>query len=130
MEINDTFDFTAPPEVLFNSLTDAERTQRWLPSGVHAEWLDSRTVRVTSGSTGGTYAVDTDPDDLLLTWRPAGGAGPHGRARAEDGPAGGSRLHVTVSLPGEDAEAAPGRALLAETMRHLQRDVSDNFTAG
>jgi uncharacterized protein YndB with AHSA1/START domain len=128
VEINDTFDFTAPPEVVFNSLMDADRTHRWLPSGVHIEWLDGRTVRVTAGSTGRTFAIDAEPDDLSLSWRPEDGRGPHGRVRAEDGPAGGSRLHVTVSVP--DHGTLPARDLLSETMRHLQSDVSDNFNAG
>ncbi|GII24818.1 hypothetical protein Pme01_44150 [Planosporangium mesophilum] len=48
----------------------------------------------------------------------------------QDGPAGGSNLQVAVGAP----DGGPGperiRAFLAETMRHLQRDVSDNFTAG
>ena len=40
MDISETFDFTAPPEVVFNSLTDPDRAHRWLPSGVRAERPD------------------------------------------------------------------------------------------
>lgn len=129
MEISDTFAFTAPPEVVFNSLLDRERTDRWLPQGVRVEWLEDRKVRV-NGSAGATVAVDVDLENLLLTWQSQDGRGLRGRVRAEDGPAGGSRLHVTVTAPQHGVDPAHVRSLLAETTRHLQRDVDDNFNAG
>jgi hypothetical protein len=51
-----------------------------------------------------------------------------GTARVQDGPAGGSVVHAEVS--GSDPDDEQIHDLLAETMQHLQRDVSDNFNAG
>jgi hypothetical protein len=39
-------------------------------------------------------------------------------------------VHAEVVLPGAAADDERARRLLAETMEHLQRDVSDNFNAG
>ncbi|WP_203935308.1 SRPBCC family protein [Virgisporangium ochraceum] len=41
MDISETYDFTAPPEVVFDSLTDPDRAHRWLPSGVRRDVDDN-----------------------------------------------------------------------------------------
>jgi hypothetical protein len=38
--------------------------------------------------------------------------------------------HAEVAVPGGAADRGRAEQLLAETMRHLRRDVDDNFTAG
>ena len=57
-------------------------------------------------------------------------SGLRGAAHVDDAPAGGSMVHADVTVPGRVADDQQVRNLLAETMRHPQRDVSDNFNAG
>lgn len=130
MQISDTFGFTAPPEVVFNSLTDPDRADRWLPFGVRAERLDDHRVRLVAADARAVFDIDTDVDNLGLSWRSPDDQRLHARVRVEDGPAGGSQLHVLISMPAGTADEDQARSVLAETMRHLQRDVSDNFNAG
>ncbi|MEU4625347.1 hypothetical protein AB0G04_35925 [Actinoplanes sp. NPDC023801] len=74
------------------------------------------------------YGAEIVPDDLRVRWQALDGTGPHGDARVEDGPAGGSVLHAEVTMP--EADETTVQELLDEAMRNLQRDVSDNFNAG
>jgi uncharacterized protein YndB with AHSA1/START domain len=126
--ISGSFEFTAPAEVVFGVLTDPDRTSRWLPRGMTAEAADPGRVRVRSGDQVYEYEVKLVPDDLSLSWTALDDSGLAGTARVEDGPAGGSVVHAEVS--GRDPGEEQLRELLAETMHHLQRDVSDNFNAG
>ena len=126
--ISGSFEFTAPAEVVFGVLTDPDRTSRWLPGGMTAESADRGRVRVRSGDRVYEYEVKLVPDDLRLSWTALDDSGLAGTARVEDGPAGGSVVHAEVS--GRDPDDEQIRDLLAETMQHLQRDVSDNFNAG
>jgi uncharacterized protein YndB with AHSA1/START domain len=126
--ISESFEFTAPAEVVFGVLTDPDRTSRWLPRGMTAEAADRGRVRVRSGDQVYEYEVKLVPDDLSLSWTALDDSGLAGAARVEDGPAGGSVVHAEVS--GRDPGEGQLRELLAETMQHLQRDVSDNFNAG
>jgi uncharacterized protein YndB with AHSA1/START domain len=128
VDISETFDFTAPPEVVFNSLTDPDRAHRWLPSGVRAERPDGRGLRLLAAGTA--FDLDTDADDLRVGWRSPDEPGLHARAQVLDAPAGGSRLRVEAAVPDGVVDEARARAMLAETMDHLQREVSDNFNAG
>ena len=128
--ISDRYDFNAPAEVVFGVLTDPDRITRWLPTGMRAESVDADRVRIEVGSRLHEYAVDVVPDELELRWRSLDDSGPHGTARVEDAPAGGSVVRAEVEVPGANAGDGRPRELLAETMRHLQRDVSDNFNAG
>jgi len=127
--ISDRFTFDAPAEVVFGVLTDPDRITRWLPRGMRAESVRDGSVRVAIGSTTHEYAVEVVPGEMLLRWRASDGDGPRGSARVEDAPAGGSVVLADVELPGPDGESR-SRELLAETMWHLERDVSDNFNAG
>jgi uncharacterized protein YndB with AHSA1/START domain len=126
--ISGSFEFTAPAEVVFGVLTDPDRTSRWLPSGMTAESTDAGRVRVRSADHVYEYEVELVPDDLRLSWTALDDSGLAGAARVADGPAGGSVVHAEVS--GREPDDEQIRDLLAETMRHLQRDVSDNFNAG
>jgi uncharacterized protein YndB with AHSA1/START domain len=128
--ISDQFDLDAPAEVVFGVLTDPDRTTRWLPRGMKTETRDVGHVRVRSGSEVYEYEVDVVPDRLQVGWRSVDDAGLHGTARVRDAPAGGSVVDVEVTVPGGDAERRRAQDLVAEALRHLQRDVSDNFNAG
>lgn len=124
--IAESFGFTGPAEVVFGVLTDPDRVTRWLPVGMTAESVDGGKVLVRAGERTTAYEVEIVGAELRLTWRSTEDDRLHGTARVRDGAAGGSVLHAEVSAPDESR----ARTLLAETMAHLQRDVSDNFTAG
>jgi uncharacterized protein YndB with AHSA1/START domain len=128
VDISETYDFTAPPEVVFNSLTDPDRAHRWLPSGVRAERPDGHGLRLLTA--GPAFDLDTDADDLRVGWRSPDDPGLHAQARVVDGPAGGSRVRVTAAAPDGLVDEERARSMLAETMTQLQREVSDNFNAG
>jgi uncharacterized protein YndB with AHSA1/START domain len=128
--ISDRYDFNAPAEVVFGVLTDPDRVTRWLPTGMRAESVQDDRIRVEVGSRLHEYAVDVVPDELEVRWRSLDVSDLHGAARVEDAPAGGSVVQAEVDVPDGMADDRRLRELLAETMRHLQRDVSDNFNAG
>jgi uncharacterized protein YndB with AHSA1/START domain len=123
-----SYPFTAPAEVVFGVLTDPDRTSRWLPRGMTVDSAESGQVRVRAGGQVHGYGVQVVTDRLELRWHSLDDDGLRGTARVQDGPAGGSVVHAEVAVPGADDERV--RSLLAETMQHLQRDVSDNFNAG
>lgn len=129
MEISETFGLTAPPEVVFNSLTDPDRVNRWLPLGVRAERFDGHGLRLVTADASTAFDIDTDVDNMHVSWQSPDDQRLHARARVDDGPAGGSQVYMLVSIPdGTDEKRV--HSVLAETMHHLQRDVSDNFNAG
>jgi uncharacterized protein YndB with AHSA1/START domain len=128
VDISETYDFTAPPEVVFNSLTDPDRAHRWLPSGVRAERPDGRGLRLLTA--GPAFDLETEADDLRVSWRSPEDAGLHADARVVDAPAGGSQVRVEAAVPDGLVDEAQARSVLAETMTRLQREVSDNFNAG
>ncbi|MEV4639679.1 SRPBCC domain-containing protein [Actinoplanes sp. NPDC049548] len=107
--VTGSYEFTAPAEVVFGVLTDPDRAYRWLPVSAHTDRADD----------GG----------LRMQWRAEDGSGLDGSAEVADLPAGGSVVRAEVTLPG-DHDEEQARTLLAEAMRDLQRDVSDNFNAG
>jgi uncharacterized protein YndB with AHSA1/START domain len=128
--ISGAYHFTAPAEVVFGVLTDPDRTSRWLPRGMNTESADPGRVRVRTDSQVHEYGVRTAPDQLRVQWHALDDSGVEATARVEDAPAGGSVVHTEVAVPGRAPDDAQVLSLLAETMRHLQRDVSDNFNAG
>lgn len=129
-DISDQYEFNAPPEVVFGVLTDPDRITRWLPTGVRAESVEGDRVRLKAGSRLLECAMVVEPDELTVRWRSLDITGLRGTARVTDAPAGGSVLHAEVQVPPAIAGEKRSRELLAETMRHLRRDVSDNFNAG
>ncbi len=114
--ISTEYGFNAPAEVVFGVLTDPDRTARWLPSLVHADAAD--------------YTVDVVTDKLQVRWQPSGFPGLQGTAEVRDAPAGGSVLRAEVEVPVGAGDQEQAENLLAEAMKLLQRDVSDNFNAG
>jgi hypothetical protein len=132
VDISDTFGFTAPPEVVFNSLMDPERANRWLRLGVRAERVD-RGLRLVTADASAVFDIDTDVDNLYVSWRSPDDQRLHARAHVDDGPAGGSQLHVLVSIPGGDRRGAgplrPGRddaPPATRCQRQLQRGVTES----
>jgi uncharacterized protein YndB with AHSA1/START domain len=122
--------FDAPAEVVFGVLTDPDRTTRWLPRGMSTESAGTGQVRVRTGGQAYEYDVSAAPEQLRVEWRARDSAGPQGAAWVCDAPAGGCVVHAEVAVPGGGADRQRAEHLLAEAMRHLQRDVSDNFNAG
>jgi uncharacterized protein YndB with AHSA1/START domain len=128
--ISDRYEFDAPAEVVFGVLTDPHRVTRWLPLGMRAEQINGDRVRVEVGARSYDCAVEVVPERMRLGWRSLDVSGLHGGAQVQDAPAGGSVVLADVHAPGAVADEARLRDVLAETMRHLRRDVSDNFNAG
>ena len=128
--VSGRYEFNAPAEVVFGVLTDPDRTTRWLPLGMHTESAGPDHVRVRAGAQAYECDVRIVPDHLRLEWHVRDVEGLHGTARVEDAPAGGSVVHAEVAVPGGAADEQRASDLLVETMRHLARDVSDNFNAG
>jgi uncharacterized protein YndB with AHSA1/START domain len=123
-------EFTAPAEVVFGVLTDPDRTTRWLPLGMSTESASVDHVRVRADEQTYEYDVSLVPEQLRVEWRSRDSSGLQGAAWVRDAPAGGCVVHAQVVVPGEGARRERTEDLLAEAMRHLQRDVSDNFNAG
>jgi uncharacterized protein YndB with AHSA1/START domain len=123
-------EFNAPAEVVFDVLTDPDRTTRWLPRGMRADSTGVDHVRVRAGSRVHEYDVSSAPDRLRVQWRSRESTGLRGAAWVQDAPAGGCVVHAEVNLPGGSASSERAEELLAESMGHLRRDVSDNFNAG
>jgi uncharacterized protein YndB with AHSA1/START domain len=123
-------EFNAPAEVVYGVLTDPDRTTRWLPRGMSTESAGVDHVRVLADGQAHEYEVNSVPDQLRVEWRARDSAGLRGAAWVRDAPAGGCVVHAEVAVPGGDAGRERAEELLAEAMRHLQRDVSDNFNAG
>lgn len=98
---------SAPPEVVFNTATDPDRSAAWLPeklrrSGSHrVEIVDDADMRArwTSDSAGWAADIDVEPAD-------AGGA------------------RVRLDLSGTD------HGMADEILASLAREVADNLTAG
>jgi uncharacterized protein YndB with AHSA1/START domain len=130
VRVSGSYDFTAPAEVVFGVLTDPDRTTRWLPRGLTAESAGPDQARIRSGTQVHTYGVKVVTDHRELQWHSQDVPGLHGTAQVDDGPAGGSVVRAEVVVPAGLAGEGQARDLLAETMVHLQRDVSDNFNAG
>jgi uncharacterized protein YndB with AHSA1/START domain len=130
MEISGRYGFHAPSEVVFNNLTDPDRVHRWVPFGVNMERCGPGRVRVVAPLGSTECEVDAAAEDMRLTLRSLEPPNVRGTARVEDGPAGGSRVHVVVSTEGADLDPQDVRDVLDETMRHLCSDVDDNFNTG
>jgi uncharacterized protein YndB with AHSA1/START domain len=125
MDITGVYTFDAPPEVVFNNLTDPDRAHPWLPQDHDAVAQDSHWVRAGTSD----VEVSTTSDPMRMRWRSLGSPEVHGDVRVEDAPSGGSRVHATVAVSDGIAPERV-RELLEESARLLRRDVSDNFNAG
>lgn len=118
MNISESFGFDVPPEMLFDSLTDPVAAERLLPAGTIVERLDEQRLRVVVGTA--EYEIRHDEKPLRVRWRPIAAAIPHGVARLQRGPVGGTLIRVTVTAA-DDVES-PRRvyAFLDRLIRGLE----------
>lgn len=129
MKFTETYLVSAPPEVVYNTLTDPDRANRWLPSTVAAEVTGTERMTICADGHVREYQLGRSLHEMRLSWRSLD-ADVHGWARVREAPAGGSALDVEISLSQPGVRPDQVRGVVDEVVRHLRRDVSDNFTAG
>jgi len=130
VEVKDTFGFNAPAEIVYSSLTDPNRADRWLPVGVRIADVNGRHVRIQAGDRRIDLDVATELEELRLTARCTDPVQIEGTARVTQTPVGGSQIDVVVTVTDGGPSAATVRDALGRAMRHLRSDVDDNFTPG
>jgi uncharacterized protein YndB with AHSA1/START domain len=130
MDVTDTFDFNAPAEIVYSTLTDPDRAGRWFPAGTQITDDDAGHLRIRNGDRRIDLVVSPVPDELRLTVRCTEPMAFDGTARVTETPAGGSRIDVVVTAANGQEDPAALRDSLRHAMRHLQRDIDDNFTPG
>ena len=128
--VSSQHEFNAPAEVVFGVLTDPDRTTRWLPLGMSTVSAAVDHVQVRADGQTFRYDVSSVPEQLRVEWCSRESGGLRGAAWVRDAPAGGCVVHAEVAFAGGAADGERVAELLSEAMRHLQRDVSDNFNAG
>jgi uncharacterized protein YndB with AHSA1/START domain len=124
--------FSAPPEVVFNTVTDPHRVGRWLPEAVRAEAAADGRYRVSwpPGTAATDYRLAVQPDRLRVEWRPEHD-GWAGALQVLPVPAGGASVQLRMDLAGTEAETIdPVRRLLDDALANLGREVADNLTPG
>ncbi len=126
MAFSYTYSLSAPPEVVFNSLTDPDRTARWLPAGVSLEMRDAERMVVQVGGHRLELQIHTDMQRMRMTGQLAGRSEVRGGVQVTQAPAGGCNL--AVEWDGLDHSRA--HRLVDDAVEQLRRDVSDNFNAG
>jgi hypothetical protein len=110
---------SAPPEVVFNTVTDPDRLAGWVPQQLRAK-ADEHEVSVVA-------------ERLRVEWRPAGSDGWTGALQVRDGSAGGAQVEVTVEPTGSPADPPDGDDVPSQldgALTELDREVVDNLTAG
>ncbi|MFI7209688.1 hypothetical protein [Micromonospora maritima] len=96
---------SAPPEVVFNTATDPDRSSAWLPEELRrsgdcqVEVVDAEDMRARWSAPDWSAEIDVEPAD-----------------------AGGARVRLDL--------AGPDHALADEILANLDREVADNLTAG
>lgn len=98
---------SAPPEVVFNTAIDPDRTSAWLPEPLRAD---------------GTPATDISPTELAARWR----AGGDWTAEIQIDPADAGGARIRLDLTGGDAPDS----LVDEALDNLAQAVADNLQAG
>jgi uncharacterized protein YndB with AHSA1/START domain len=124
--------FSAPPEVVFNTVTDPHRVVRWLPDAMHAEFVGHGRFRIAwpTGAAGTAYRLKVQPARLRVEWRAEEG-GWAGALQVLPVAAGGASVRLRMDLDGHEGEAVePVRALVDEALTNLRREVADNLTPG
>src|SRR5215204_3118913 len=115
MNFSQAYDFSAPPEVVFNSLVDADRTTRWLPRGVTLETRDADRMVVRAGGQRLELRISTDMPAMRMTGSLAGHDDLHGDLEVRQSPAGGSSLLVEI----EGLDSARVRPLVDDAIHQL-----------
>ncbi|MBX6354969.1 MAG: SRPBCC domain-containing protein [Micromonosporaceae bacterium] len=134
--------FSAPPEVVFNVVTDPERLARWLPEQLRVADTGQRCLRVAwndppvrdgPSAESPEYRLVVLPEHLRVEWRPSGPDGWAGFLQVRQVATGGAQAEVCVQPCGEAADDRVSeriRRLLEETLANLRTEVADNLTAG
>lgn len=134
--------FSAPPEVVFNVVTDPDRLPRWLPDQLRVAdtgrecllvaWTDPPT-REGPPEDGLEYRIVVLPDQWRVEWRPSGPDGWAGFLQVHQSDAGGATAEVCVEPTGQ-AEGNPASERVPEildaSLASLNGEVADNLTAG
>ncbi|MEV4413844.1 hypothetical protein [Catellatospora sp. NPDC049609] len=94
-DVSGVYAVAAPAEVVFGTLTDPDRTTRWLPGGAVAEYDGPELVRVRAGHRVAAFRVSTAAEELRMEWSAATGEGPHGSVRVQDSGVGGTPWRFT-----------------------------------
>lgn len=135
-------DFSAPPEVVFNVVTDPDRLPRWLPEQLRVADTGQRCLRVAWNDPpvrdgpppdGPEYRLVVLPERLRVEWRPSGPDGWAGFLQVRQSAAGGSSAEVCVELCGQAVDdPVSGRVprILDDSLANLRTEVADNLTAG
>ncbi|MER7165064.1 hypothetical protein ABT336_03165 [Micromonospora sp. NPDC000207] len=102
---------SAPPEVVFSTATDPDRSSAWLPEPLRA---------------AGEQRSQVDAAELHARWNETDG-GWAAEIRVEPGPSGGARVRLEL----HDGSDGSGLDDLAEkSLANLADAVADNLTAG
>nr|MDT0658451.1 hypothetical protein [Micromonospora sp. DSM 115978] len=115
---------SAPPEVVYNTATDPDRVEAWLPAALRR---------------AGASAPDLDPSGLRASWTADGPGSWSVRLAVRPLGAGGAtaRLELVtpdpVADPDDDADADDARRLaeiVDRSLADLADEVAENLTAG
>jgi uncharacterized protein YndB with AHSA1/START domain len=135
-------DFSAPPEVVFNVVTDPDRLPRWLPEQLRVADTGQRCLRVAWNDPpvrdgpppdGSEYRLVVLPEHLRVEWRPSGPDGWAGFLQVRQSAAGGSSAEVCIELCGQavdDPVSGQVPRILDGSLANLRTEVADNLTAG
>ena len=118
--------FEAPPEIVFDALTDPLSIARWLPDGVSRNPVGAGLMQVTRES---TEPSEIPPAEIGMTYLPAPESPWVAKLLIAALPAGGTNLKVTVE-PEEDSDGHVVSKLVESAMAGLHREVDDRFTVG
>jgi uncharacterized protein YndB with AHSA1/START domain len=134
--------FSAPPEVVFNVVTDPDRLDRWLPGQLRVADTGRRCLRVAWSDPpshdgppddGPEYRLVVLPEHLRVEWRPSGPDGWAGHLQVYESAAGGATAEVRVEPCGravDDPVCDRLPRILDESLANLRSEVYDNLTAG
>jgi uncharacterized protein YndB with AHSA1/START domain len=135
-------DFSAPPEVVFNVVTDPDRMPRWLPGQLRMADTGQGCLRVAWSDPPGAagpapdgpeYRLVVLPERLRVEWRPSGPDGWAGYLQVRQSPAGGATAEVCVEPNGRAGDGVAGGrvpGILDGSLASLRSEVADNLTAG
>ena len=126
MAFSKVYSFSAPPEVVFNTLTDPDRAASWLPSGMSLQRQDGDRLVLRADDRAWQLRLSTDDEHMHIDGRAVDSSGLEGSLHVSQGPAGGSTMRVEVGT----ADATRLEALVDDAIERLSRDVGDNFNAG
>ncbi|MBB5867650.1 uncharacterized protein YndB with AHSA1/START domain [Allocatelliglobosispora scoriae] len=114
--------FEAPPEIVFDALTDPIGMARWLPDDVSRNPVGTGRMQVAQAA-GEPAAIG--PAEVGMTYLPAPERAWVAAVVIAPLPAGGTSLEVTVEPAGEKASS-----LVEAALTGLHREIGERFTTG